>query len=45
LIFSSGYSPEVIAKDLVLKRGIRFLQKPYEPRQLASVLRACLDEP
>src|SRR5690606_30178933 len=31
LIFSSGYSPEVIAKDLVLKRGIRFLQKPYEP--------------
>jgi CheY-like chemotaxis protein len=43
VLFCSGYSPDAIARDLVLEPGINFLQKPYEPALLASMVRACLD--
>jgi DNA-binding NtrC family response regulator len=43
VIYSSGYSPEMFAKDSVLKRGLNFLQKPYHPSALVKIVRDCLD--
>jgi CheY-like chemotaxis protein len=43
VIYSSGYSPEVAGGELPLKEGINFLQKPYNPRQLAQIVRQCID--
>jgi two-component system cell cycle sensor histidine kinase/response regulator CckA len=42
VIFTSGYSPEVMGNEAAL-REIRFLQKPYPPPQLAQTVRECLD--
>jgi CheY-like chemotaxis protein len=43
VIFSSGYSADVVGKEFVLRRGINYLQKPYPPHELARAVRACLD--
>jgi nitrogen-specific signal transduction histidine kinase/CheY-like chemotaxis protein len=43
VIFTSGYSADVVGKDLVLQRGLHYLQKPYDPRKLALTVRDCLD--
>jgi PAS domain S-box-containing protein len=43
VIFSSGYSADVVGKDFVLRDGLNYLQKPYHPRQLALAVRDCLD--
>jgi CheY-like chemotaxis protein len=43
VIFTSGYSAEVVGKDFVLCRGLNYLQKPYHPRKLALTVRDCLD--
>jgi len=43
VIFTSGYSAEVVGADFVLRRGINYLQKPYAPRKLALAVRECLD--
>jgi CheY-like chemotaxis protein len=43
VIFTSGYSAEVVGKDFVLHPGVQYLQKPYAPNLLASKVRACLD--
>jgi CheY-like chemotaxis protein len=43
VIFTSGYSAEVVGKDFVLQPGIHYLQKPYPPARLASKVRDCLD--
>jgi DNA-binding NtrC family response regulator len=43
VIFTSGYSAEVVGKDFVMRRGLNYLQKPYHPQRLASVVRDCLD--
>jgi len=42
VIFSSGYSEEVIGSDFDLERAW-FLPKPYKPQQLAQMVRRCLD--
>jgi two-component system cell cycle sensor histidine kinase/response regulator CckA len=42
IIYTSGYSAEVMGEDPEL-RGVKFLQKPYPPPQLAKVVRDCLD--
>lgn len=42
IIYTSGYSPEVMGTDLD-NRHVRFLQKPYPPPQLAQAVRECLD--
>jgi CheY-like chemotaxis protein len=42
IIYTSGYSPEVMGADLG-HRNVRFLQKPYPPPQLAQAVRECLD--
>jgi len=43
VIFTSGYSADVVGKELVLGRGMNYLQKPYDPQRLAVVVRNSLD--
>jgi len=43
VLFSSGYSTELVGKDSILEDGHNFLPKPYNPEKLARVVRACLD--
>jgi PAS domain S-box-containing protein len=43
VIFTSGYSADVVGKDFVLRGGLNYLQKPYHPQQLAVTIRDCLD--
>lgn len=38
-IYSSGYSADVVGKDLELQEGMNFLQKPYSPHKLAATVR------
>ena len=33
VIFTSGYSADVVGKDFALRRGLNYLQKPYHPQQ------------
>jgi CheY-like chemotaxis protein len=42
VIFTSGYSAEVMGKD-ISQSDIAFLSKPYLPSQLAQLVRQCLD--
>jgi two-component system, cell cycle sensor histidine kinase and response regulator CckA len=44
VIFTSGYSPDIFGKDIVLQPGRNFLQKPYPPEELARAIRNCLDK-
>ncbi len=43
VIYTSGYSIDLIAKGYALRDGQNFLPKPYPPAKLASAVRACLD--
>ena len=43
VIYTSGYSAEVVGKGHALLDGTDFLQKPYSPLTLAQTVRACLD--
>jgi PAS domain S-box-containing protein len=43
VIFTSGYSADVVGKDFVLHDGLNYLQKPYHPTKLAKAVRECLD--
>jgi CheY-like chemotaxis protein len=43
VIFTSGYSVDVVDKDFGLQPGLFFLQKPYPPPALARMVRECLD--
>jgi len=43
VIFTSGYSADVVGSDFVARPGLNYLQKPYHPNQLATVVRDCLD--
>jgi PAS domain S-box-containing protein len=44
VMFTSGYSADVVGADFVQRHGLYYLQKPYHPRKLAQFLRACLEE-
>lgn len=44
VIFTSGYSQDVVARDFTLNEGINFLPKPYHPPTLVEMVRKCLDE-
>jgi two-component system cell cycle sensor histidine kinase/response regulator CckA len=44
IIFSSGYSAEVVEKDFELREGVNFLQKPYSPHKLARAVREVLEK-
>jgi two-component system, cell cycle sensor histidine kinase and response regulator CckA len=43
VIFTSGYSADVVGKEFVLQPGLNYLQKPYHPQTLALTVRECLD--
>jgi PAS domain S-box-containing protein len=43
VIYSSGYSAEVVGKDFPLSEDINFLTKPYPARKLAKIIRDSLD--
>jgi PAS domain S-box-containing protein len=42
-IFTSGYSAEIVGKDFIVREDLNFLQKPYAPQKLISMIRRCLD--
>ena len=43
VIFTSGYSADVVGKEFVLQGSLNYLQKPYQPNTLALAVRECLD--
>jgi len=43
VIFTSGYSAEILKRGLALQPGERFIQKPCPPQELLEILRQCLD--
>ena len=43
VIFTSGYSADIVGKDFKLEPELNFLQKPYHPQTLATTVRRCLD--
>ena len=43
IIYTSGYSVDIIGKDFELEDGMNFLQKPFGPRKLAQTVRDALD--
>jgi signal transduction histidine kinase/FixJ family two-component response regulator len=43
VIYSSGYSSEIVNKHVRLEEGVNFLSKPFETRKLAQTVRNRLD--
>jgi DNA-binding NtrC family response regulator len=43
VIFTSGYSADIVGKDFKLEPEVNFLQKPYQLQTLATTVRRCLD--
>ncbi len=43
VIFTSGYSSDIVGRDFKLDPELNFLQKPYNPQVLALSVRRCLD--
>ena len=43
VLYTSGYSSEVVREDLHLTHGVNFLRKPYDPPTLLKAVRLCLD--
>jgi PAS domain S-box-containing protein len=42
VLYTSGYSAEIVGDNFVLEEGVNFLQKPYNPSQLTEAIRASL---
>jgi len=42
VLYTSGYSSEVVREDLRLTHGVNFLRKPYDPPTLLKAARTCL---
>jgi two-component system cell cycle sensor histidine kinase/response regulator CckA len=43
VVYSSGYSAEIMGKDFPMEEGVNFLSKPFEVSKLANALRQSLD--
>jgi two-component system, cell cycle sensor histidine kinase and response regulator CckA len=43
VLYTSGYSPEILRKDSLFIQGINFLPKPYDFPTLLKAVRTCLD--
>ncbi len=43
ILFSTGYSTELVGRDTLLQDGKNFLPKPYNPDKLAHTVRNCLN--
>jgi CheY-like chemotaxis protein len=39
VIFTTGYSAELMGKDFEIEEGVNFLQKPYSPQKLTQTVR------
>ncbi|NLH49523.1 MAG: PAS domain S-box protein [Myxococcales bacterium] len=44
VLFSSGYTEDIIAHHGMIDKGLHFIGKPYAPRALAKAIRKVLDE-
>ena len=44
IVLSSGYTDKKSQWDIIKKKGIRFLQKPYSLISLLQIVRECLDQ-
>jgi CheY-like chemotaxis protein len=44
VVFISGYSAEIAGRELQLRPGENFVQKPFGANQLLDTIRRCLDE-
>ena len=42
VLYTSGYSTDLLGKDLALEEGMNFLQKPYPPSRLIQTVRNAL---
>ena len=43
VIYTSGYSPEISAREMELKEGVNFISKPFNLRKLTQTVRESLD--
>src|ERR1700733_11260276 len=43
VIYTTGYSPDLMGKDVTLREGVNFLQKPYPPQKLVQTVRNGLE--
>jgi two-component system cell cycle sensor histidine kinase/response regulator CckA len=43
VIYTSGYSIDLVGREVELREGYNFLQKPYPPRKLVQTVRQLLD--
>jgi len=43
VVFMSGYSVEIAGRELQLRPGENFLQKPFVPAKLLHIIRQSLD--
>ena len=43
ILYTSGYTPDLVESNFKLRAGLRFLQKPYQPEALIQAVRNCLD--
>jgi len=43
IIYTSGYSPDLFAKDFEIREGDNFITKPFQVQKLAETVRRCLD--
>ena len=44
-LYTSGYTPDVIAHYGVLEAGVAFIHKPFALKNLAAKVRDALDRP
>src|SRR5580698_1914628 len=42
VVFTTGYSPDLMGKDFALQEGVNFLQKPYPPQKLVQTVTTAL---
>jgi len=43
VLYTSGYSMDLVGPGLATSKNFIFLQKPYHPEVLAQTVRNCLD--
>jgi FixJ family two-component response regulator len=44
IAFTSGYSADFVEETLAATGGFHFLQKPFCPQALSTMVRECLDQ-
>jgi CheY-like chemotaxis protein len=43
VIYTTGYSPDLMGQEVALREGVNFLQKPYPPQKLVETVRNGLE--